>query len=105
MDYSTAAIRSLLMQAFSSEELRAFCTDYFQDVFAQFTDTQTKGAQVQLLVEHAIEHNCFDELLDRVRDAYPAKYAEFANRLIIKPTGTATPAAQLTLEPVPSCRS
>ena len=49
--------------------------DDFTNVFAQFTDTQTKGAQVQLLVEHAIEHQCPHEPPDRwVTDTRPSTH-------------------------------
>ena len=46
---STAEIRQFLMDAFSDEELNAFCFDYFTDVYNGFTAGQTKGQRIQLL--------------------------------------------------------
>ena len=102
MTYNMAAVRELVTAAFGSEELAAFCSDYFPAVYEELTDGQTKTAQVLLLVNYARRQQRLDELLQRVRDENPGQYAAFTDRLTTTPVGSEPAASdRLLLEPAP----
>jgi hypothetical protein len=79
--YNTAALRELLIAAFSDSELTTLCFDYFRAVYEDFSAGMGKGDKVQRLLDYATRNNAFSELLGRVKTANPAKYAEFESRL------------------------
>jgi hypothetical protein len=48
---NTADIRRFLTEAFSDEELRTFCFDYFRDVYEEFAAGMSKRDRIQRLIE------------------------------------------------------
>ncbi|MFN8453710.1 MAG: SUMF1/EgtB/PvdO family nonheme iron enzyme [Anaerolineae bacterium] len=93
--YNTAALRRLLLQAFSDEEFTIFCYDHFREVRQQFTTGMTFLAKTQLLIEHCERTNAFPHLLPLLAEANPAKYTEFADSLqkSTPQSATGTPSA------------
>src|SRR5262245_42266915 len=81
MPLNVAVVRELVEASLSADDLSTFCFDHFPAVYEQFTDGQTKGARVRLLVEYAGKQRQLPDLLARLRHANPAVYAEFAPRL------------------------
>jgi hypothetical protein len=82
----TEAIRELLMAAFDDESLGYFCYDYFRPVYERFSTGMSKSDRTQRLIEYCERNNKVDELLARVRQANPPKYAEYEPRLQPSPT-------------------
>jgi WD40 repeat protein len=74
---STAEIRQFLMEAFSDEELNAFCFDYFADVYNGFTAGQTKGQRVQALIEYCQRRGLFPNLAAALQRARPEQYTQY----------------------------
>jgi outer membrane protein assembly factor BamB len=79
--WNTAAVRDLLLAAFSDEELVTFCFDYFPAVYEELGGGMGKGQKVQRLLDYCLRHGQMEELLARVREYNPAQYARFAARL------------------------
>ena len=100
MAWNVAAVRKLLMAAFSDEELVAFCLDYFPQVHDEFTAGQTRSTRVNLLLEYARRRGLLDELLGHIRAANPRVYDEFGP--YDGPGGGSEDGASLLLEPVPA---
>lgn len=76
----TAAIRDLLTAAFNDEELTALCFDCLPEVYEDFAIGMSKGQKIQRLLDYCIRHHQIEQLLDRVRERNPAKYADYAAR-------------------------
>ena len=79
--YNTAAVRELLMAAFSDEELMTFCFDDFRPVYEEFTTGMSRTGKVQRLVESCDRRGETEKLLARVEQANPYQYDRFRNRL------------------------
>ncbi|MFN8458975.1 MAG: S24 family peptidase [Anaerolineae bacterium] len=79
--YNTAAIRELLNSALSDEELMHFSYDYFHDVYATFSDGMSRSTKIHLLIEHCKRHECFDEILDHIKEDNPKQYYKFARQI------------------------
>ncbi len=95
--YHTAAIRCLLLAAFSDEEFTFFCYDHFREVYQRFAAGMTFTAKTQLLIEHCELRSEFGKLLPLLEDANPARYAKFASSL-------QKPASQPSQPPTPDPR-
>jgi hypothetical protein len=89
--HNTEAIRELLMGAFGDGELIDFCQSYFYEVYNSFGQNWGKGRKVQKLIDYCRRRNRMDELLARVREARPEKYAEFESRLPAAPSLPSVP--------------
>ena len=74
LEYNTAEVRKLIVEAFSDEELRAFCFDNFPPVYAQISDAITKTMVAQLLIEYCSRYGKMKPLLDMVRDVNPYQF-------------------------------
>ncbi len=83
----TAAIRDLLTDAFSDEELTALCFDHFRSVFEEFSSGMSKRDKIQRLVEHCARQRALDDLLALVRERNPGQFAHFEAQLHV-PVGT-----------------
>ncbi len=81
--YDSAILRELLEAAFGDEDLSNFCFDHFITVYEQFTGGQTKSARVRMLITYAEKNSLLDDLLIRIKQKNPYKYAEFESRLKI----------------------
>jgi internalin A len=75
--HPTDAIRKLLNDTFSDEELEDFCYDKFRPVFEQFTSQMNRRRKIQLLIEHCERYEQFDELFTLLRAINPTQYANF----------------------------
>ena len=94
MSYNLAAIRELLLAAFGDEDLVVLCADNFPAVRQQFTNGQTQGQRVQLLLEYAERNELLTELMAAIKAASPAQYNRFASRL-----GSPSPGGAPSAEP------
>ena len=81
MKYNSQALRELLCSAFDDEEFALFCADHFRAVRKEFTAGQRQSARAQMLVEYGERRNEVDKLLRLVKQANPAKYADFEPQL------------------------
>ena len=84
---NTAAIRDLLIAAFSDEELTTLCFDHFRTVYDNFSSDMSKGHKIQLLLDYCTRYERIDSLLKLVQERNPEQYARFASRL--QTTGSA----------------
>ncbi len=74
MNYNTADIRQFLTEAFSDEELVALCSDYFPNVYDDFTLGMTKGQKIQLLIDYCQRHDVIPNLLAAIQRTRPDQY-------------------------------
>ncbi len=74
MPYSTADLRKFLVEAFSDEELKSLCFDYFRDVYDDFTAGMTKGQMIQLLIERCVRREAVPNLQAALRAELPDQY-------------------------------
>ncbi|MDQ5825427.1 MAG: tetratricopeptide repeat protein [Chloroflexota bacterium] len=88
MAYNLAAVRRMISDAFGSDELQDFCFDYFQEVYNDFADGQSKSDRVRMLIDYGLQHDLLEKLLVHVQEANPNKYAEFEPRLRVDPQAT-----------------
>lgn len=80
--FDTAAVRELLMAAFSDEELTTFCYDNFRPVYEEFAGGMSRSQKVQRLVETCERKGQLAELLARVERLNPYQYGRFRSRLL-----------------------
>jgi hypothetical protein len=79
--WNTAALRDLLGAAFSDEELTTLCFDYFRPVYEEFAGGMSKGQKIQRLLDYCLRREQVEDLLAAVREANPAQYRRFEERL------------------------
>lgn len=79
--FNTAAVRDLLMAAFSDEDLTTFSFDYYRSVYDQFTTEMSRTEKIQRLMEYCERRGQTAEMLARVKDANSYQYRRFENRL------------------------
>ena len=80
--YNTAALRDLISAALSEDEFTALAFDHFRPVYDQFAAGQTRHQRVQLLLEHAVRSGQMARLAALIQEINPARYREFADRLL-----------------------
>ncbi len=80
--YNTAALRDLISAALSEDEFTALAFDHFRPVYDQFAAGQTRNQRVQLLLEHAVRSGQMARLAALIQEINPARYREFADRLL-----------------------
>ena len=80
--YNTAALRDLISAALSEDEFTALAFDHFRPVYDQFAAGQTRHQRVQLLLEHAVRSGPMARLAALIQEINPARYREFAGRLL-----------------------
>ena len=76
IDYNTAAIRKLLTEALTDDELNSLCMDEFPKVWQQFASGMNKAQKIQQLIEHCSRHNEFPRLLELIRNINTTKFIE-----------------------------
>ncbi len=95
MPPTTAELRRFLTAAFSDEELKTLCFDYFRDVYDDFAAGMTKGQMIQLLIERCDRRAALANLEAALRAERPDQYA--ARFGVVTPV----PAAPTPAEPAP----
>lgn len=83
--YSIRNIRKLLIAAFSEQELRQICYDepQFRPVYEEkLSQNMGKESLVQEIIEYSERRNLLGNLLEIVEEEAPAKYQEFADKLV-----------------------
>ena len=80
--YDTAALRDLISAALSEDEFTALAFDHFRPVYDQFAAGQTRNQRVQLLLDHAVRNEQMARLAALIQEINPARYREFAGRLL-----------------------
>lgn len=76
-NYHTAAIRKLLFEACTDEELTILCYDYFRPVHDQFTAGMSRRWKIYLLLDYCEKQGQLDELLNRIQEINPNQYTQF----------------------------
>jgi hypothetical protein len=74
--YNPVAVRQLLIEGFSAEELRILCFDHsgFRPVYEELSEAAGKAAIAQRLVAFAEKQVLFEELLALLRERNPRRY-------------------------------
>lgn len=75
--FSSGAIRKLLNEALSDEDLKTLCYDYFRPVYDEFGSQMSRQEKIQLLLEHCERRQQLDELLTYVKKTNPKQYNRF----------------------------
>ncbi len=78
-EYDLAAIRRLLLAAFTAQTLRRFCQDrrIFRPVVADFGPGSGLNDMVDRVIDYCETRLLFDELLAEVKNENPSQYAVF----------------------------
>jgi energy-coupling factor transporter ATP-binding protein EcfA2 len=86
---NVAAIRQLLLAAFTPEDLRRFCEDRdpFKSLLDRFASPNRLDQMVDEVVTYCEKQNLFDELLAQVEGANPRQYAAQARKLGLPQAG------------------
>jgi hypothetical protein len=86
-DPPLAAIRQLLLDAFTPQTLRRFCQDRptFRPILDAFGPGHGFNDMVDRVIDHCQTQLLFDPLLAGVREANPGQYARFAQALGLAP--------------------
>jgi hypothetical protein len=95
----TAAVRELLIAAFSDEELTTFCYDHFRPVYEEFAGGMSRTAKAQRLVEFCERKGQMAELLALVKQKNAYQYGRYESRLR---GSTPPPAADPLPDPIES---
>lgn len=89
MRYNTAAIRDLLNQALSDDELNTLVFDHFREIYDNyFTASLTRQQKTQILLEQAERRGETERLLALVRELNPAQVTAFADQVLRLPPTT-----------------
>jgi hypothetical protein len=67
----TADLRRFLVEAFGDEDLKAFCFDYFRDVYDDFATGMTKKQMIQILIERCDRRDALASLEAALRAERP----------------------------------
>ena len=90
MRYNTAAIRDLLNQALSDDELNTLVFDHFREIYDNyFTASLTRQQKTQILLEQAERRGETERLLGLVRELNPAQVTAYADQVLRLPPATA----------------
>ena len=81
--YNTAAIRRLLLAAFTAEELTRFCYDRpdLRPIVDRFGPNQGLDDRVDEVIKYCDNHLIFPELLAELKQHTPRQYARFEDEL------------------------
>ena len=77
LEFDTAAIRQLLFDAFSDDELNTFCFDHFLPVYQNFAYGMSKSDKIQRLLDYCARLGQFERLLDLVKEQNPYQYGRY----------------------------
>jgi len=89
MRYNTAAIRDLLNQALSDDELNTLVFDHFREIYDNyFTASLTRQQKTQILLEQTERRGETERLLALVRELNPAQVTAFADQVLRLPPTT-----------------
>lgn len=77
----TRAVRALLTDALSDEELTTLCFDYFRPVYDQFSAGMARTAKIQHLLEYAEKRQQVARLIELVGEVNPTQAAAYRERL------------------------
>lgn len=94
MRYNTAAIRDLLDQALSDDELNTLVFDHFRPIYDRyFSASLTRQQKTQILIEQTTRRGEMEQLLAHVREINPARMTPFAEQVLRQPPASswATP--------------
>ncbi|MCA9924698.1 MAG: AAA-like domain-containing protein [Anaerolineales bacterium] len=86
--WDTAVIRELLRNAFDSNELKAFCFDYFRPVYDNFSEGMSKENQIQYLLAHSSRYGKINVLLKLTQSHNEFQYNKYKDKLLKKETFT-----------------
>jgi hypothetical protein len=77
MTYDTAALSTLLTDAFDAETFDRFCHAYFPQVADAFDGDMPHAERVQQLLEYCLQHEQVETLLHYVSQENPAEYRTY----------------------------
>ena len=105
MPPTTADLRRFLVDAFSDEELRTLCFDYFRDVYDAFSTGMTKTQMIQLVIERCVRRDALANLEAALRAERPEQYEKRLGPpvlVVIPAETTSTPGTPQPVRPVAS---
>jgi FixJ family two-component response regulator len=99
-EYNLAAIRELITDGFSADELWRFCQtrSIFQPTLERFTRRSPLAEMVDALTEYCQKRLLFPELLTEIRVVNPRQYARYRSRVHRAETGAPAADRRLSAE-------
>jgi ATP-dependent exoDNAse (exonuclease V) beta subunit len=79
---SSSALRGLIKESCSDEELQGFCFDHFRVVYDDFSAGMSKAAKIQRLIEYCFRHGKVSELLLELKSVNPYQYQKYQAMLV-----------------------
>jgi tetratricopeptide (TPR) repeat protein len=90
MRYNTSAIRDLLNEALSDEEITTLCFDHFREIYdTYFTPSLNRQQKTQILLEQVERRGELDRLLALVREINPTRVTAYADQVLRLPSAPA----------------
>lgn len=85
--YNIAAIRNLIRDAFTAEDLKRFCKDrpLFSSIPDHFGSNFSLMQMIDVTVEQCEKRALLSDLLAAIQEANPRRYSRFERRLLIEP--------------------
>lgn len=80
LETEMAAIRQLLFDAFSDDELTTFCFDYFLPVYQNFAYGMSKSDKIQRLLDYCVRLGQFERLLTLVKRQNPYQFDRYMDQ-------------------------
>jgi hypothetical protein len=80
--YNLAALRQMLTEGLTDEEVNHLCRDHFPNVYEQFSSGMPKTEKLHRLIEYCSRRRKLPALLDLFRDVNPELFAERGERLL-----------------------
>ena len=76
--YIKAAFIKFLNSAFNATDLDSLCMCYFEPVYEQFTNEQSKLTRINLLIDHVGKNNLYDDLMEYGKEQNQIQFEKFA---------------------------
>jgi SOS-response transcriptional repressor LexA len=82
LGYDSFAVRNLLKDSFSDDDLTDLVYDHFRPVYHKFSTGMSQTLKRQELIDYCDKHNQYDKLITLVRESNPSQYQKYESELI-----------------------
>ena len=96
-------IRKLINEALTPEEFNDLVSDYFPDVYWQFTNGQNQAQRIRNLIDYADKHREIEQLLEGIKNINPKVYKEYESELEGKPSTSPYEPPPIVQPPIEKC--
>lgn len=82
LGYDSLAVRNLLKDSFSDDDLTVLVYDHFRPVYQKFSAGMSQTLKRQELIDYCDKHNLYDKLVTLVRELNPSQYQRYESELL-----------------------